>query len=179
MEANKEAHGDVEVSDDGDGSAGPGRDRMFPEDGATQIDRRKLGEPGRQSPDTDASASRKAPGTTDASPRSPRHRRRWSRRLPHLRRIPRPLSPGEPGRTRRDLAPGNSTRRHGDDQAAAGPDGSDASIERRAAAEGLDAMGPSVVDTYLTAALESGTDAEKRGAAAYLIGRVTCETMRR
>jgi HEAT repeat protein len=52
---------------------------------------------------------------------------------------------------------------------------SEANIERRAGTEGLDAMEPSAVDPYLTAALESGTDAEKRGAAAYLISRVTLQ----
>jgi HEAT repeat protein len=52
---------------------------------------------------------------------------------------------------------------------------SEASIERRAGTEGLDEMGSSVADPYLTAALESGTEAEKRGAAAYLISRVALQ----
>ncbi len=49
---------------------------------------------------------------------------------------------------------------------------SDASLERLAAAESLDALGPVVVP-YLVAALERGSEAERRGAAAYLIGRVS------
>ncbi|MHB8969093.1 MAG: HEAT repeat domain-containing protein [Pirellulaceae bacterium] len=52
---------------------------------------------------------------------------------------------------------------------------SEANLERRAGTEGLDEMGPSVVDPYLTAALTSGTEAEKRGAAAYLISRVALQ----
>jgi HEAT repeat protein len=49
---------------------------------------------------------------------------------------------------------------------------SDASIERQAAAEGLDEMGATATP-YVTAALRTGTEAEKRGAATFLIGRVT------
>ncbi|MHB0955863.1 MAG: HEAT repeat domain-containing protein [Pirellulaceae bacterium] len=52
---------------------------------------------------------------------------------------------------------------------------SEANIERRAGSEGLDEMGPSVVDPYLTAALERGTESEKRGASAYLISRVALQ----
>jgi len=48
---------------------------------------------------------------------------------------------------------------------------SDASIERQAAAEELDALHAAVMP-YLTAALRGGTEAEKRGAAVFLIGRV-------
>lgn len=51
---------------------------------------------------------------------------------------------------------------------------SDASIERQAAAESLDEMGATATQ-YITAALGTGTDAEKRGAAAYLIGRVSLQ----
>ncbi len=51
---------------------------------------------------------------------------------------------------------------------------SEAGIERQAAAEALDAMGTRAVP-YITAALRTGSDAVKRGAAAYLIGRVTLQ----
>jgi HEAT repeat protein len=49
---------------------------------------------------------------------------------------------------------------------------SDASIERQAAAASLDEMGAAAMP-YVTAALRNGSEAEKRGAAAFLIGRVT------
>jgi HEAT repeat protein len=52
---------------------------------------------------------------------------------------------------------------------------SDASLERRHASEELDLIGPTALDPYLQALLESGTDIEKRGTTAYLIGRVTRE----
>jgi HEAT repeat protein len=51
---------------------------------------------------------------------------------------------------------------------------SDASLERQAAAESLDVMGVTAMP-YVTAALRSGTEVEKRGAAAFLIGRVTLD----
>jgi bilin biosynthesis protein len=51
---------------------------------------------------------------------------------------------------------------------------SDASVERQAAAEQLDAMGAAAMP-YLAGALTAGTDAEKRGAAAFLIGRVALD----
>lgn len=126
-----------------------------------------------KSPDTDALASRKAPGTTDAKPSE---------------------SPTSPAVEPTSAAPAADSSTASPDDAgpnAPGPGAgkldpavmstikpllvqmsSEANIERRAGTEGLDAMEPSVVDTYLTAALESGTDAEKRGAAAYLISRV-------
>ncbi len=43
--------------------------------------------------------------------------------------------------------------------------------------EGLDEMGATAMP-YVTAALRSGTEAEKRGAAAFLIGRVTLQRRR-
>lgn len=49
---------------------------------------------------------------------------------------------------------------------------SDASLERLAAAQALDGLGTAVVPC-LVAALEHGSEAERRGAAAYLIGRVS------
>ena len=49
---------------------------------------------------------------------------------------------------------------------------SDANIERQAAAASLDEMGATAMP-YVTAALRSGSEAEQRGAAAFLIGRVT------
>lgn len=49
---------------------------------------------------------------------------------------------------------------------------SDASLERLAAGETLDGRG-AVIVPYLAAALEGGSEAERRGAAAYLIGRVS------
>ena len=51
---------------------------------------------------------------------------------------------------------------------------SDASVERQAAAASLDEMGATAMP-YVTAALRSGSEAEKRGAAAFLIGRVTLD----
>lgn len=52
---------------------------------------------------------------------------------------------------------------------------SEASLERRHAMEELDALGPTALDPYLLAMLQTGTDLEKRGTVAYLIGRVTLE----
>ncbi len=54
---------------------------------------------------------------------------------------------------------------------------SDASLERRHASEELDLIGPTALDSYLQVLLESGTDSEKRGTTAYLIGRVTRENV--
>jgi len=49
---------------------------------------------------------------------------------------------------------------------------SEASIERRAAADALDELGPEAMPSVVKA-LEGGTELEKRGAALYLIGRVS------
>lgn len=54
---------------------------------------------------------------------------------------------------------------------------SDASVERRHASEELDLIGPTALDPYLQELLDKGTDSEKRGTTAYLIGRVTRENV--
>ncbi len=129
-----------------------------------------------KSPDAAALASREAPGTTDAKPSESPTLPATEPTSPALAANSQTASPDGAGPSATDPSAGKldpaimSTVK-----ALLVQMSSEANIERRAGTEGLDAMEPSAVDPYLTAALESGTDAEKRGAAAYLISRVTLQ----